>query len=65
MKVHYTNTIEVEMDAVKTYKPQTQLGKRLIEIRARIISSGIPLLPADQIEREVASCSSWRLRLTK
>jgi len=56
---------EVEMDAVNTYKPQTRLGERLIEIRARIISSGIRLLPVDKIEREVASRRGERVRLAK
>ena len=50
MKVHSTNMKEVE---------------RLIEIRARIISSGIRLLPVDKIEREVASRRGERVRLAK
>lgn len=36
------------------YVPQTPLGKRLWEIRQRIVDSGEPLLDWEGIEREVA-----------
>jgi len=36
------------------YHPRTELGQRLWNIRQRIVSSGIPLLDWDDIEREVA-----------
>ncbi|PKO20844.1 MAG: hypothetical protein CVU38_17935 [Chloroflexi bacterium HGW-Chloroflexi-1] len=37
-----------------TFKPQTELGRRLWEIRARIVASGEPLLGWKDIERELA-----------
>jgi hypothetical protein len=36
------------------FHPQTPLGRRLWEIRQRIIASGEPLLDWDDLEREVA-----------
>ena len=36
------------------YAPQTPLGKRLWEIRQRIVDFGEPLLDWEGIEREVA-----------
>ena len=36
------------------YAPQTALGKRLVEIRAKIIASGEPLLDWDGVEKEIA-----------
>ena len=35
-------------------QPRTDLGKKLAEIRARIVASGAPLLDWDEIAREVA-----------
>lgn len=36
------------------YKPRTPLGRKLLEIRRRIIASGEPLLSLDELERELA-----------
>lgn len=36
------------------FQPRTPLGRRLWEIRNRILASGEPLLDWDDIEREVA-----------
>jgi len=38
-----------------SYKPKTPLGKRLWEIRSRIVASGEPLLGWEEIEQEVAA----------
>lgn len=35
-------------------RPLTPLGRRLQEIRARIVASGQPLLSREEVEREVA-----------
>jgi len=40
--------------ALESYKPRTPLGRRLWEIRAKIVASGEPLLGWEEIEREVA-----------
>jgi len=36
------------------YTPRTDLGRKLWEIRARIVASGEPLLDWDEIDKEVA-----------
>jgi hypothetical protein len=36
------------------FEPRTELGRRLWELRKRIVSSGEPLLDWDDLEREVA-----------
>lgn len=36
------------------YIPKTSLGKRLLEIRAKIIASGEHILDWEEIEKEVA-----------
>ncbi|MGH7488631.1 MAG: hypothetical protein ACREMY_23980 [bacterium] len=36
------------------FKPRTPLGRRLWELRKRIIASGQPLLDWDDLEREIA-----------
>jgi hypothetical protein len=36
------------------FVPQTPLGKRLWEIRQRIVASGIPLLSDEELEQELA-----------
>jgi hypothetical protein len=36
------------------YTPRTPLGKKLLEIRQRIVASGRPLLDWDDIDREIA-----------
>jgi hypothetical protein len=48
-----------EKDAVGTLDPEpdaarTPLGRRLAELRARIVASGEPLLDWSQLEREIA-----------
>lgn len=43
----------VPQDTV-TFKPKTPLGKRLWELRAKIIASGEPLLDWEGVAREVA-----------
>lgn len=45
-------------DSEKQPKPidnaETKLGDRLLKIRQRIVDSGIPLLGAEEIEKEIA-----------
>jgi len=36
------------------HTPRTPLGKKLLEIRRRIVASGRPLLDWDDIDREIA-----------
>ncbi|MUG97296.1 hypothetical protein F7734_35195 [Scytonema sp. UIC 10036] len=36
------------------FVPQTPLGKKLWEIRQRIIASGVPLLSDEELEQELA-----------
>jgi len=36
------------------FRPRTALGRRLWEIRQRVVKSGEPLLDWDDLEREVA-----------
>jgi hypothetical protein len=36
------------------FKPRTPLGRRLWELRKRIVASGQPLLDWDDLEREIA-----------
>jgi hypothetical protein len=38
----------------KEFQPRTPLGRRLWELRQRIVASGEPLLDWDDIEQEVA-----------
>jgi hypothetical protein len=47
-------TEEIEPIPTTSYIPKTPLGRRLWEIRARIVASGEPLLGWEEIEREVA-----------
>lgn len=37
----------------ETYHPRTELGRKLMSIRAKIVASGEPLLNWEEIEREV------------
>lgn len=39
--------------AETSFQPRTELGRRLLEIRQRVITSGVDLLDWDGIEREV------------
>jgi hypothetical protein len=41
-------------DAVAVERPRSALGRRLREIRERIVASGIPLLNAEELEAEIA-----------
>ena len=43
-----------ENEVVEEWQPQTALGRRLWEIRQRIIATGEPLLSWDDLERELA-----------
>ncbi|MEB3355889.1 MAG: hypothetical protein VKK04_04130 [Synechococcales bacterium] len=36
------------------FMPQTPLGKKLWEIRQRIVKSGVPLLSDEELEQEIA-----------
>lgn len=36
------------------FVPQTPLGKKLWEIRQRIVASGVPLLSDEELEQELA-----------
>ena len=38
----------------KGFQPKTPLGRRLRELRKRIVASGEPLLDWDDLEREIA-----------
>jgi hypothetical protein len=40
--------------ADKGFQPKTPLGRRLWELRKRIVASGEPLLDWDDLEREIA-----------
>ena len=44
---------------------RTPLGRRLQEIRARIVASGLPLLTRDDIEREVAGRQGSRDEISR
>jgi hypothetical protein len=46
--------IEVEHSSSEEFVPRTELGRRLWELRKKIVASGEPLLSRDEIEREVA-----------
>ena len=39
---------------VAAYRPRTALGRKLLELRARIVASGVPLLDWDGVERELS-----------
>ena len=51
--VQFTFIHGTQAEAVR--QPRTELGKRLLEFRRRIIASGAPLLDWDGLEREVRS----------
>ena len=38
---------------IADYRPRTALGRRLLELRAKIVAAGTPLLDWDGVEREV------------
>lgn len=42
------------MNPEEEFHPRTELGRRLWELRKKIVASGEPLLDWDDIEREVA-----------
>jgi virulence-associated protein VagC len=50
-----TPTVEHQSSNVDpiSYAPKTPLGKRLRELRAKIVASGEPLLTAEDIDREI------------
>lgn len=39
---------------MEDFQPKTPLGRRLWELRKRIVASGEPLLDWDDLEREIA-----------
>ena len=47
------STDEVANALAQAQQAKTPLGRRLWEIRARIVASGTPLLSWDEIDREV------------
>jgi hypothetical protein len=47
-----TNTPTFSKDTERT--PRTPLGKKLLEIRRKIVASGRPLLTWDDVEREIS-----------
>ena len=53
-KLRREDTPETQEVREKNPVPQTPLGKRLWQIRQRIVDSGEPLLDWEGIEREVA-----------
>ena len=49
------NETETPLDHVTaTYVPRTELGRKLLALRAEAVRSGIPLLDWDELEREIA-----------
>ncbi|MGZ8245395.1 hypothetical protein [Methylomagnum sp.] len=47
-------TVEpLTVPASEPYQPQTELGKRLMEIRQRAIAKGMPLMSQDEVLAEV------------
>lgn len=47
--------MDVERSSPEEYfEPRTELGRRLWELRKKIVASGEPLLDHDEIEREIA-----------
>ena len=49
-------------EALISNKPRTVIGMRLREIRAKILSSGVPLFDWDDLEREIADRRGDRRR---
>jgi len=47
-------TAAARTDGVAAERPRSALGRRLREIRERIVASGIPLLNAEELEAEIA-----------
>jgi len=45
---------DLSLHPEEEFKPRTPLGRRLWELRKRIIASGQPLLDWDDLEREIA-----------
>lgn len=55
--LHLAQSLKPEPEFV----PQTPLGKKLWEIRQRIVASGVPLLNEEELERELAERrGGWR-----
>lgn len=46
-----------------TERPRSPLGRRLREIRERIVASGVPLLNAEELEAEIAKRRGTREEL--
>ena len=47
-------TEKVKDEDLASYRPRTELGRRLLEIQKRIVASGVPLLDWKGIAQEVA-----------
>jgi hypothetical protein len=46
---------EAALDEVTaTFVPRTELGRRLLELRAKAVRAGMPLLSREELEREIA-----------
>ena len=43
-------------DVISGVQPRTQLGRRLVALRAEVVASGAPLLDDDELEKEIAEC---------
>ena len=50
-----SNEGESPLDEVTaTYVPRTELGRCLLELRAKAVRAGMPLLTREELEREIA-----------
>jgi hypothetical protein len=49
-----TNLVQTEAEAEAVSKPASNLGEKLQKIRNKIVSSGVPLLDWEGVEREKA-----------
>ncbi|MGV0102713.1 Addiction module component [Nostoc sp. DSM 114160] len=55
--LEFAQSLKPELEFV----PQTPLGKKLWEIRQRIVASGVPLLSDEELEQELAERrGGWR-----
>lgn len=47
------------------FEPKTPLGRKLWEIRQKIVASGKPLLGWEEVEKEVTQCRNERSKDSK
>ena len=40
--------------SVLDYRPRTELGKRLVELRKKVLAEGLPLFDTEDLAREIA-----------